>query len=82
MKSQLINSLTGELHSLLAKEDDILDKFIDQIIHRAQDVEEETAVSVKVSAVNSQPRVNYSQTSYGSEETVSRIGLIPDDICR
>lgn len=56
MKSQFINGLAGELHNLLVKKHNILNKPMDQIICTVTNVEAEINVSLKVLAVNSQPQ--------------------------
>lgn len=55
VKSPFVNGLTGELHNLVVKEDNILDQALEQITCRVQNVEAEIGGSLKISAVNSQP---------------------------
>lgn len=53
MKNQFVNSLPGGLQNLLVKEENVLNKTIDQMIHGVTSVGTDAVVSfIKVSAVN------------------------------
>lgn len=58
-KSQFINGLTGKLQKLLVKDDNTLEKPMNQITCRVTNVKVEIGVSLKESPVNSQPPVTH-----------------------